>query len=685
MKKNLLIFVLSLILTSVFFFLFVKYFPFPQISREYIDAKYVKVDAYFISSFIPYKYWYPAALVYFPIATFLVWRFFCRILQVRLKIKEYLIETKEKIHFFTPNELSLCILILAPILISYSYSSVYMFFYNYHHNNFINGPLNDVLNGKFMLVDSKTQYGFFNIFLTSWIFKAGLYFSEANVHLLSMILLFIEYVIFYAIVRLLTKSRIFSFFSILFFTSINFYGVYPELFPSEVYVWPSRSSWNFFPLMPAALLTFLWLKKGTKGYFFLSQIAVALGFFWNIETGMPLVMGYISLLILIFYNSKLSLKERLKSFFLSAFSLLGIMISIISIYSLYAFISIGKFPNWSDLFHYISIFNDGLHQTPNYGPKLGIGYLPILLYGFIILWSIIRKYLNFGLNIKELSFFAMLSVYGYVVYRYYIGYQLNLAIWAFITPAVIIYLYLTYSFFRWFNAHHLNSLRRTIASVFSAITLDSFAGMSKIIFSKKSEKLHDIISLKYYILSVLYILILFSYTWGLARFAKWTYKLNKERYHAFVDLRRDPNLNFPPKNRIVSVENAAVPTNTYAELKSTVDMMNSYVPNKGKLAILGYFDQIYLMQAERTALADYWYMHTNIYTKEEMKEVIKLYSAKPDYIFVDKHILRNADKYAAVNGIAGESILIEIFEKIRKYFIFEKDLGMIYVYKRVNK
>lgn len=615
-----------------FWYLAVNY-PYPIVDQVTLDTFLPWVASRTVT-LTPYKYFWPVALLYIPTVTYGLWRGFHLILREKLEpIRKLWPKTPGKINWPGAKEIGFFTLIIIGLVVNFSYNAFYQFFYNYHHLNFITGPLNDVLNGKILLVDTKAQYGFLNIFLTSWIFKAGLYFSHPNVHLISMIMGVCEYMAVYLIMRVLTKSKTLALLGIVVTTSVHFYGVFPTLFPSEFFLWPGGSVWRFLPAMPAILLFLWWSRTQKKWAWRLLQLSLAVGVLWNLESGIPLILSYWAALFTIAYlRGKLGVRQGIQ--------VVGYTGTIMAIYSLYTYIVASKWPDWSQYYYYAQLFNAGFLQRQGLALTTWYAYWPIAIYGIVILSVMVRKYVKGGLPLRDLPVLTMLSIYGYGIFRYYLGKQ-NLSDLAAVSiPAIIILIYLYQYLVR-------------------AVWTRSYG-----------KQLVVLISIAIFALP-------------LTKFVQWGVKLEKHRLSDFRLMKYDPNFNYPPKNRLIAVENTAVPTIPITELMESADAIKKYTPNKERVAIIGYFDHVLLMQAERVNLADYYYLHATLYTKQELKDVIELYRREPKYLFVDKRVLRQAEEYRNTPNI-GEHTLITIYDQVRDKFEFVEESPMMFVYKRIS-
>lgn len=641
LRKQILYFFYSLCIGVISFAIFVFLFPFPQENKTAIYAKFVPWVAARTSLYTPYKYWWPLMLVWIPGITWIVWYWLCYRRHVPLLQKSFWLNRRENLPAISVYEVAGMMALLLFLVINFSYSSFYQFFYNYHHLNFIAGPIHDVIAGKYLLINTKAQYGFSNILLASYIFKHILYFSHANIHYLSMIMGFLEYICVYLIVRILTRNTVVSMAGLCFLIAIHFYGVFGFLFPSELYVWPGGSVWRFFPAMPTALLVLLWLQTNKKIWFLFSQLSVVNAVLWNIESGVPLLGAYCAILVLQWWFSSGTWISRTIALGARLLSLMAIaLVSVVS-YSLYTWIQIRELPQWSTLTYFTVLFNSGFLQNRSGVPAIGLHYWPVLMYGISIFLTMVRKYAKVGIPVKELVFLTFLSVYGFGTYRYYIGKQSSSDLAAVILPAGIIFIYMFYYVLQ----QALLTQTKKIYVV-TAIIMFGFLVLQHV------------------------------------RFVYWTGKLFGARFREFKTITTDPNVNHPSRNRIIAIENTVVNTIPWTEVMNTIQKIEKYVPADKPIAILGYFDHILLMQSGRTNVADYWDIHATIYTYEEMETVIQRYK-KQRYLFVDKRLFRhNPVDYVTAEFPVGEQVMLEIFIRMRNEYEFVEDIGMLYVYKR---
>lgn len=639
------LFAISFALASASFYAFVKIFPFPTNNSESLAQ-----SLHWVKSLTPpsndYKYWYPVALIYIPLSTFFGWLLLNKLFSNRIYEDFYPNSEPAPLQKLSVFELTWVSASLFVLLTNFSYAAFYAYLINFHHFNYITGPLNDVLNGRFLLVDVKSQYGFLNIFLTSWIFKYFLYFSHGNVHFLSMIFILLEYLAFYFILKLMTRSIRMALLGIVLIFSYHYFGMYPALFPSELAVWPGYT-WRYFMSSMALLLVLYWHLKRSTVSLLLSQASVALAFFWQFESGISVLGSYISLLCADFLLAGRGLDFKSQgrgSELLSRLTTLALwMLGVATGYSVYAYIYAGTLPDWSNLVYYTKTFNNGFLQGASIPSQIW-WYWPILVYSCVLFLLFGVKFLKLKFPREHLPYLVFLSVFGFGIFRYYLGYgNDNVKPSSVVIPACIIFVYFCSQLFLGISKGNL-SLRRPWTA--------SAAMLATAIF------VHAAID--------------FSY---------WSVKLNQQRWLNKQQL-KIPDHNVPEKNRLILIDGNP-PTIPFPEFVASLEKIKKYVPAHQPIALIAYLDHPILMQSERVNLAHYWYMHTDLYTQKELDEVAELYISKAEFIFVEKGLMaRSGEHLNKIQGRLPESNLIEIFRKIRPHYSFQEDIGLLYVYRK---
>src|SRR3990167_9013658 len=196
----------------------------------------------------------------------------------------------KKYHKFT------AIILIFIVVFDFGYLLETGIWVNYYHHNFMIGTINDLLQGKHLLIDTFNQYGLFYPFILFLVFRTVLQFSYMNLYLAFMIGTVMYFAILYFFILLITKKNLLSLVGLLVSMGVvmtfNFHT-----FPfSENYVWPGSIPLRYF--FDGLVFLLLLKNKNFKSYnlHIITACLVAIAIFFNLETGISLGMGYLFLL-----------------------------------------------------------------------------------------------------------------------------------------------------------------------------------------------------------------------------------------------------------------------------------------------------------------------------------------------------------------------------------------------------
>ena len=221
--------------------------------------------------------------------------------------------------------------------------------------------------GKTLLVDQVAQYGCYAHFFEPILRMTGT--GLLPLSILLSLLTVISYVLGFISIRLIAKDKfvqIFGFLFLLFFSYfITYFNVLHDyLYNPYYHVKPIR----FFPAMISIFVMLLYFKKPTKTLFVLTTVLAALMPFWNLDTGVPVLITWLALIV---YDGLLTLRsqdklsvhaalqykseyKRLLAFpFLSA---LGITLTAVFAVCVFLFFHSGQFPNLRKLIYFHEAF-----------------------------------------------------------------------------------------------------------------------------------------------------------------------------------------------------------------------------------------------------------------------------------------------------------------------------------------
>lgn len=310
--------------------------------------------------------------------------------------------------------------------------------HQFHHVNFYLGPINEVLQGKTLLVDAYSQYGLLATYIPAFIFKLTTI-SYTNFVLYNMLLSVAYSFLFFLFLQKLTKNYLWSAFFTLAYIKLVFFRA---SLPYEAYVLPSTTPLRYFFDIVVALFVFkLFSQKPNFKKSLLTSFFVSIAFFYNLEIGAPLLVAYLLTLVLDFLV-KILTKKGLSSV-VSNFQTLGISLTALTVLILgLTYLKSGRLPNFFQAFNSISFFSRGFFDIPM--PVLGAYYFPLMIYlvsFYLIVFMFIKR--NF---VNLYSIFFLLS-YGILSFFYYIGFSEPHHLLTVIHPSILLFAILFRLFF----------------------------------------------------------------------------------------------------------------------------------------------------------------------------------------------------------------------------------------------
>ncbi len=318
---------------------------------------------------------------------------------------------------------------------SYQSLSLYGSIHQFLHANFYIAPINEVINGKSLLVDAHAQYGILTTYFPSLIFKIiGL--SYANFVLYTMILAVIYAIIFFLLLRVLSKNSLLALIGILAYIKLAYYrGIDPGW---EAFVLPSSTPLRYFFDILVAFLVFNFFKIGARPFkklLLVSGVAV-LALFYNPEFGLPVFIAYGAALatdlVLAFINKEKG-KDILSKSLKYLFSLEIAVIAVVGIISFLTWVRSGVLPDWGGYLNYIFFYAQGFNDAPM--PIWGLYYLPLLTYLIGYYYLLTRIYHH---QPKDVQLLIFLVSYGLMIFVYYINLSETHHLLTVIHPSILI-------------------------------------------------------------------------------------------------------------------------------------------------------------------------------------------------------------------------------------------------------
>lgn len=280
----------------------------------------------------------------------------------------------------------------------------------YHMGSFVR-PVFEILRGKVTLVNSTSVYGIFVNYLPAAVFSF-IPLSYTNFFYLMVSYSLVYYCLIFVILNIRLKDYVWSVIGLIMVLSLHFYCIldsytHPQVFPIR-YILEA----------PVLLILLIHSQTKTEKLKFLLWFLTAFSFFYNFEIGISIVIGYLAYVLLETIRSRgLDIIAIMKKTFTAT---LGITISgllIMFVYSLYAKLQSGVYPDWLNMFFSIFVFNnDGLAASD--GPIISFYLFPVTVYLLMATTMIIRILTREFDQIRAWD--GALTVYGILIFNYYI-------------------------------------------------------------------------------------------------------------------------------------------------------------------------------------------------------------------------------------------------------------------------
>jgi len=217
---------------------------------------------------------------------------------------------------------------------------------------FFSGPIMEIAHGKTIYSQIGSQYSFLLVIFLGYLAKFSL-FNIANLPVLIWVLYIVQYFICFFLIYKISNSAVLAFLSLFSILTVNYFSL--MLF---AIVFPQIGPTRWLPLVLS--IYFLYRFQDIRAKKFI-LIMTFLSLF-TVDSGIYLIMAYLTTLIIIFIKGKIGFYKILKSILLLFISLISIFLAVnlINLSLGYQSINIGL------------VFN----KIGQYS-KLGLGMLPI--------------------------------------------------------------------------------------------------------------------------------------------------------------------------------------------------------------------------------------------------------------------------------------------------------------------
>ncbi|HRY28887.1 MAG TPA: hypothetical protein P5079_02485 [Elusimicrobiota bacterium] len=322
--------------------------------------------------------------------------------------------------FFNKYQLFLVVPLLFVVLINFAYKYSAGIWINYYHQNFLIAPINDMLHGKYFLVETFSQYGmFYPITLFLVFYVKLLKFTYMNFYLIAMVFTVGYFLVLYYFIRSVTRGLVFAILALFVAMGVNtlFNNAY---FPySEIYDWPGAMPLRFF--LDGLVFWLIVRNNGFKNKILsgLVPCLVAAALYYNFETGVCLAAAYGALCLLHVLNGR---EGGAKAAAFLAKQVGSVSVGAVAIYLgivFFTWVRIGKMPELDLLLGIpLMMARDGYTALPT--PKIGWywAYLAVYFSVFVGVFYCVLKTRQTSWKWVVLGAYA---VYGLFLLQYYMN------------------------------------------------------------------------------------------------------------------------------------------------------------------------------------------------------------------------------------------------------------------------
>lgn len=175
--------------------------------------------------------------------------------------------------------------------------------HQFHHANFFIAPINEVINGKMLLVNAQAQYGILLTYIPAVILKFT-HLSYSNFNLYNIIVSIIYVFIFYLFLVKVTHNRFLSFIATIGFIKLSFFRAF---WPYEIYTLPSTIPVRYFFDIIAMYSIYILYNNFSYKKLYFSSFILSLAFFYNTEIGLSIILAYFGIVTI---NFILHIKDK---------------------------------------------------------------------------------------------------------------------------------------------------------------------------------------------------------------------------------------------------------------------------------------------------------------------------------------------------------------------------------------
>lgn len=337
--------------------------------------------------------------------------------------------------------------------------------------NYILSPAHETLLGKPLLYETTSVYGVLNVYFTAFVMKYILPISYQTFVLVLSIFYFLFYAGLYSVLKKwqgsTTHALVGTWVAVVFgYLLLSDPAITPYNFPGQT------AYRQGFYMLTLFLFAHYW-HTGKRWFKELTLLASAISLFWNIDTGVYIVLATLATFTSIeLFKHAESWGQRIKNIIMSGLHQLAYIVGVFAVITLANYAVYGAWPNWMMQIRDISTFKTGYGRFPI--PAVGLFLFHIVTYTSFALY--ILKQLITKKTVHPITVF--LTVFGIFSFLYYIG----TSAWTYMhftsIPMALLALHAFYQFLK--KGSSVFSDRFVVALFFGSVMFVSILSVSKV-------------------------------------------------------------------------------------------------------------------------------------------------------------------------------------------------------------
>lgn len=469
-----------------------------------------------------------------------------------------------------------------------------------YHFNFFLGPVNDILHGKLLMVNTESQYGIFLTYGLAFLFRYLVPFTYANFYIVVMAVSIFYYWSLYVLLRAFTRSirwSLIGFFTVFCVHLLAITALFP---PHEAYSFPSVTPLRFIFDIPLFLLLILFIRKGKRLILPLA-FTLACAVFYNFEIGISLGLALFSFFIFRAWFAIGEKRTRMRELLhFCGYSAVSILV-IAAVITLGTYFGSGQFPEWGRLIYFTKFYSAGFGALP-LSPGFSLYQLVLSVYLVTLLAVAVKKLTGHARS--EDALWGALALYGLLIFQYFLSRSHPNNLYVVIVPAAILFTLIAKGVVgRFQEARQL--LRQSSQDFKERYLLPYYA------------TLFTIICLAFGIIGVVQgntlIKVVFQRyvaDYNALNLYYWTYQgtgfFTQEPQGAFA---------------------------------RAANALHKYTDREGRVGLLSKNDALLMIMSRTTNIIDAYFTEEQIWTRPELERAaVQLQRAKPKYLFIDQEL-----------------------------------------------